>query len=57
MPVPKLVSLAVKLALVPVALMIGPLSALGRLEEEVVKFSDDDAQTPFGSAELLARTR
>ena len=56
-PVPKLVSRAVRLALVPVALMIGPFAAMGRLEEDVVKFWEEDAQTPFGSAELLARTR
>ena len=57
MPVPKLVSLAVRLALVPVAFIIGPFAAMGRLEDEVVKLWEDDAQTPLVSAELAARTR
>ena len=56
-PVPKLVSRAVRLAVVPVALIIGPFAAIGRLEDEVVKLWEEDAQTPVGAAELLARTR
>ena len=56
-PVPKLVNLAFKVPELPVALVKTPLAAIGRLEELVVKFWDDDAQTPLGSAEFAARAR
>ena len=57
MPVPKLVSRAVRLALAPVALIIGPFAAMGRVDAEVEKLWEEDAQAPLGAAELLARTR
>ena len=56
-PVPKLVILADIPAPVPVVLVNGPLAAIGKLEDVVVKLCELDAQTPFASAELAARTR
>ena len=56
-PVPRLVILALKLALVPVALVNEPFTAIALVDAEVVKLCEEDAHTPLDSAELLARSR
>ena len=56
-PVPNLVIFALTVALVPVALVNAPFAAMAWVDAEVVKLCEDDAHTPLGLAELLARTR
>ena len=56
-PVPKLEILAEIVPLVPVELVIAPVVVIGKFDALVVKLCEEDAHTPFGSAELPARTR
>ena len=56
-PVPKLEILAEIVPPVAVALVIAPVVAIGKFDALVVKLWEEDAHTPFGSAELLALTR
>ena len=56
-PVPNPTILAERVPVLPVALVNTPLAAIALEEAVVVKLCELDAQTPLGSAELLARTR
>ena len=57
MPVPKFAILPERVAVGPVALVNTPLAAIAKLDEEVEKLLEDDAQTPLGEASFSARTR